>query len=106
MLTWLTMITNTKQIKRFPASHAFKVCTCGHARSDMCDWIQEYMLSLLSSRHQHAYPHSELMMLKAHPTISRPTTPQLVMGEPALQPQYRGLFIRMPPSQHTDYLSD
>lgn len=26
--------------------------------------------------------------------------------EPALQPRYRGLFIRTPPNQHTDYPSD
>lgn len=26
--------------------------------------------------------------------------------EPALQPRYRGLFIRTPPNQHTDYSSD
>lgn len=104
---WTDRQTNIASVARNAPNSIYMplISACVGAHAQMCVWIWEYMLPLPRSPHQHAHLHSELMMSKTHPTISRQLHTTAGDGETAPKPQYRGLFIRSFPSQHTDYLS-
>ena len=86
--------------------HSCNARICGCTCTDVCDWIGVFTLPLPRSPpiNMRIYILSWWCRMLFQPSPGNYTTAG--EGETARPPQYRGLFIRTSPRQHTDYISD